>query len=255
MPSRSEHDLKTSTSRAPVTKVAAALFALTLAMAQITHAEESNPLECKKAYEDGYRDGYAAGYREAEGEEPETSTEGGDTPASRAQESQITATRRADAPIGFYGGGTSHTMTLGTHRASIASLSLGLIFNRRWMLGGSFAGTDTFTKDGAIYQVATRGIEGAYLMPIADLVGLRLGIILGTGLIMDEVPRTPGNVRGGASFSMLEPGADLEFYLGPWLRVGVGVSWRFVNKLKLGTVTNTDLGGQSYGASVRIGNF
>jgi hypothetical protein len=101
------------------------------------------------------------------------------------------------------------------------------------------------------------GITLGYVVPSRSLVQLTADVLVGAGGV--DVSRAAGATGGrdeeGDAVFLFEPSVGVEVKLAPFVRVGVGASYRFVGDVDVPGVRDADLRGVAGAVTVRVGKF
>ena len=139
----------------------------------------------------------------------------------------------------------------------------GWIINHTFVIGGGGYGlaNDIKAKDVISVQklyldMGYGGLEMEYIINSSRLIHLSFHTLIGAGGINYEG-------RGGRfdynddpdAFFVAEPGANVMLNVTEFLRVGVGVSYRYINGVDLVGLKDTDLDGASANLTLKFGKF
>ena len=219
-------------------------------------APEGGSADFKRGYETGYKAGYEKGYRDAADLEPDAVDQKlKDGPLSAVDDDVTIFDKRSQAPVGLFGGLLLRSGSALGAATTMPGGGVGLVVDHRYMIGGSFVEVADAKKDAIKFTIAYRGLEVGYVLKPEAFLHYRLGSLIGTGQILYETLPEPRGSRTGDSFFVLEPEALVEISLGPWIRLGAGVTYRLVDGLALGSVVSSDLSGVTLGMSLRGGFF
>jgi hypothetical protein len=168
---------------------------------------------------------------------------------------------------GGYGAPEVKFTTMTGEPAILVGFQGGWIVNHGFVIGFAGYGLSTTHDAPAPFTVANArstlqfGYGGpllSYIVRPHDVVHATLGLLVGGGgytILSRDVVSDESRTHDGRGFFVLEPQAELEANVLKFLRVGFGVSWRYVGTKDVPYLATNDLSGASAGMFVKIGSF
>ena len=143
----------------------------------------------------------------------------------------------------------------------------GWIINHGFVIGAAGYGLSTTHDAPAAYAPAnTRstlqfgygGPRLGYIFRSHDVVHLTLGVLVGGGgytILSRNAAADDTYTHGGRGFFVLEPQAELETNVLRFLRVGFGISYRYVGTKAVPYLETADLSGPAASLVAKLGSF
>ena len=166
--------------------------------------------------------------------------------------------------LGYFLSPSCHVGNIAGSTAVLPGLGAGIIFNEKISLGLTYkfiisentpAGE---TNDMLYLDQQYAGIKGEYSFIPDKVVHPNIQHEAGVGhteLDLKDAYETGDVPQGDASFAYFEPGAALEINLWKYLKLDVGVGYRFIGDVAVNNLSGTDFAGISYSAALKIGLF
>jgi hypothetical protein len=171
---------------------------------------------------------------------------------------------------GFYFGLPMSYSQISGYDAFSTGAQIAWISNHSLAVG--FAGKGFFTEPQPYSNTTnkdfnyTGGYGGLLIEPILFPrmpIHLSFPVILGAGGIAKSViydltypyEYTDGYVEQGDAFIIAEPGVELEVNAARWIRLAVGVSYRFTQGIDAKYFSDNPLDGMTTGFSIKVGKF
>jgi len=172
-----------------------------------------------------------------------------------------------DVTHGGYGGPVVKFTTMTSEAAVLVGGEGGWIINHSLIIGG--AGYGLATVHGAppelspplgrsTLQFGYGGARLAYVIRPHDLVHVTLAALVGGGgytILTHNDLRDDYQTHNSRAFFALEPEAQVEANVLKWLRVGLGVSYRYIGTEAVAGLSSSDLSGPAGMVVIKAGAF
>jgi len=164
---------------------------------------------------------------------------------------------------GGYGGPLMQTGQILDNTGFFLGGQGGWIINHRFVLGGKgYALINDIDIDGADNLILDFGCGGfmfEYIISSDKLVHYSIQSMIGFGGVRYDVKDASQDHDdldySEDGFFVLEPGGNIIVNLSKGLRLGAGASYRYVNGVDYGNLSNSDLSGASLHLFLKIGEF
>ncbi len=162
------------------------------------------------------------------------------------------------ATYGGFGGPVMKLTRIAGKDAFLMGGRGGLIVNGTYVIGGGGTGWNSNSvrgNDGIAHRLEVNygGVDLEYIHATREVVHWAVQLTLGSGSASQGPMTGPG--EHDDSFFLAEPGVHAELNVTKGIRIGAGVSYRFVNGVELPAFSNADLRGATATFTFKFGKF
>jgi len=176
---------------------------------------------------------------------------------------------KSNLQSGAYIGPAFKFSNINSHPGTFVGFHGGWVINNRFVIGAGFyeliGNIDLRTIEIAIPETLSQqsnylgmrygGVEFEYIHQHYRKIHLVASLLLGSGSVGTRERGTLFIKNGDRTFFVAEPGLMLEFNILPFLRLTMGVSWRFIERFSSPVIDSSEIQGINGMLFIKLGSF